>query len=88
MGKNRGGLVVLSAKVEAGLAAEVRRIAAQQGETVSKIVERLLVDALEDGADERIAADLADVGYQDGLRRGLHEVRVHMKKLFAGGDGK
>ncbi len=84
MAKNRGGLVVLSAKVEAGLAETVKRIATAEGETVSKVVERLLQDALNDGAGERIAGDLADQGYQDGLRRGAHEVRQHMKKLWAG----
>ncbi len=84
MAKNRGGLVVLSAKVEPGLAARVQKAASQGGQTVSKMVERLLVDALNEGAVERIASDLADEGYQDGLRRGMHEVRQHMKKLWSG----
>jgi len=83
MRTNRGGLVVLSAKVEAGLADRIRKMAIVEEETVSKMVERLLRDALNDGAEERIATDLADEGYQDGLRRGMHEVRVHMKKLWS-----
>lgn len=49
---------------------------------LAEVVRDLVRDALEDGAEERILAKFDDEGYQAGLRRGLHEVRQHMKKLY------
>lgn len=80
--KNEGGLVVLSTKVHPVLADQVKLLAAESNETVSSTIVRLLREALEDGAGARIKRDLEDEGYQDGLRRGLHEARAHMKKLY------
>lgn len=81
-GSKREELVVLSAKMSRGLAEQVREMAQRNGQTVSETIGQLLRDALTDGAGDRIAKDLRDEGYQVGRKEGLHDVYVHMKKLF------
>lgn len=46
---------------------------------------RLLLDkALEKGWNKLVAKDLVDAGYQDGLRRGLHEARTKIAGSLKG----
>ena len=77
--------MLLSSKVTAELAAAVDTYAASIGETRSHVVAKMLEAAMVDkDLLEALEADLEDEGYQDGLRRGLHEVHQHMKKLYGG----
>ncbi len=82
MPRKPSGLVVLSAKVGAGLAEQVRQLADRSDQTVSETVGQLLHLALTDGAGAQIEQTVADQGYQAGLRQGLAQVHQHMKKLF------
>lgn len=77
--RNRGGIVVLSMKSPAELADAVKQLAEELGQTVSLTLNRLVEQALEEGGAERLAKDLADVGYQNGLRRGLHAARTKIQ---------
>ncbi len=82
MKANQGGLVVLSSKMAPELAHRVKLAAEDLHQSVSETIWLLLEKALDDGAGDEVAADLEDKGYQAGLRRGLHEVHEHMKKLY------
>lgn len=81
--RNQGGLVVLSVKASVELADEIKQLAIDTDQTVSLTLTNLLQQALEEGGAKRLKRDLKDEGYQAGLRRGLHEVREHMKKLWS-----
>lgn len=83
--RNLGGLIVLSAKVSAELAEEIKQLAIDTDQTVSLTLTSLLQTGLEEGGAKRLKRDLKDEGYQAGVRRGLHEVREHMKKFFGSG---
>lgn len=82
--RNEGGLVVLSAKVDAELADEVRQLAESLKQTVSKVMGDLIRQALVDGGAKHLKRDLADAGYQDGLRRGLHEAKTKIAGAMKG----
>ncbi len=82
--RNQGGLAVLSAKVSIELWEEVRQLAESLDQTVSLTIARLLEQALVDGGAKHLKRDLADAGYQDGLRRGLHEARTKIAGSLKG----
>lgn len=86
MRKNAGGLEVLSSKVPPELAETVRRIAREQEITVSQVIQTLLEQALVADGELALEEGLGDRGYHAGLKRGLHEVREHMKKLWGEGS--
>ncbi len=67
---------------ELGLAEDDGSAGGDKPLPLAEVCRRLMADALAGGAGKRIAEDLADAGYQAGLRRGLHEVREYMKKLY------
>lgn len=82
--RNPDLLVVLSAKVSLGLADEVRQLADETGQTISKTIAHLLQQGLDAGGAKQLRKDLADAGYQDGLRRGLHEARTKIAGSLKG----
>jgi hypothetical protein len=79
--KNAGGLVVLSSKVLPALAERVRELAGQNQVSVSEIINRLLLTALEEGGAKRLERDLNDEGYRAGVNQGRHEVYEHLKQF-------
>ncbi len=85
--KNRG-LKLIGVPVESELHDAIVSISRANDQKsplpLAQVARDLLWQAINDGAGERVLADLADQGYQEGLRRGMHEVRQHMKKLYGG----
>ena len=85
--QNRG-LKLIGVPVEPDLYDAIEAFAAENGGEkplpMAEVCRKLLREAFVDGAGERVAADLADTGYQDGRRRGMHEAHQHMKKLWGG----
>ncbi len=81
-------LVVLSSKMDSKLAQRVKDAAEELGQSTSETIWRLLEKSLDDGTGDEVAEDLESRGFQAGLRRGLHEVRTHMRKLYGRELGK
>lgn len=63
------------------LAGAVRQLAAQNGSTVSQVIQNLLTQVLEEGGAKRLERDLADEGYRVGVNQGRHEFYEHMKQF-------
>ncbi len=83
--KNRG-LKLIGVPVEPELYEAIVEISRSQGTVnpvpLASVARDLLWKALRAGAGDELIDDLEDQGYQAGVKRGLHEVRQHMKKFF------
>ncbi len=78
--KSSSKLAVLSFKAEPELVVAVQAFADENGQTVSAAIRQLVERAL----NGVTPTGGADAGYQDGLRRGLHEARTKIAGSLKG----
>jgi hypothetical protein len=84
----RRGLKLIGVPVEPDTHTAIVELAEEWGEgkplPLAQVVRLLIDKALEKGWDRLVAKDLADAGYQDGLRRGLHEAKTKIAGAMKG----